>query len=36
MRTGMDVLAIEYFILYKEEQPKFEDGQDWQNEYESD
>ena len=36
MRTGMDVLAIEDFILYKDDQPKFEDGQDWQNEYELD
>lgn len=36
MRTGMDVLAIENFILYKEQQPKLEDHQDWQNEYELD
>lgn len=36
MRTGMDVLAIEDFILYKEDQPKFEDQADWQNEYELD
>jgi carbamoyltransferase len=36
MRTGMDILAIEDFILYKEDQPKFEDKEDWQNEYELD
>ncbi|MFT6331906.1 MAG: carbamoyltransferase [Lentimonas sp.] len=36
MRTGMDVLAIEDFVLFKADQPKFEDGQDWQNEYELD
>ncbi len=36
MRTGMDVLAIENFLLYKEEQPKLEDSSDWQNEYELD
>jgi carbamoyltransferase len=36
MRTGMDVLAIEDFILYKENQPKLDDNQDWQNEYELD
>lgn len=33
MRTGMDILAIEDFILYKEDQPKFQDSQDWQKEY---
>jgi carbamoyltransferase len=36
MRTGMDVLAIENFVLYKEEQPNFADQKDWQNEYELD
>lgn len=36
MRTGMDVLAIENFILYKDQQDKLEDSQDWQNEYELD
>lgn len=36
MRTGMDVLAIEDFILYKEDQPNFDDKQDWKNEYELD
>lgn len=33
MRTEMDVLTIENFILYKEEQPSFEDQQDWQKTY---
>jgi len=36
MRTGMDILAIEDFILYKEDQPKFDDKEDWQSEYELD
>lgn len=36
MRTGMDVLAIENFILYKENQPNFSDQKDWQSEYELD
>lgn len=36
MRTEMDILAIEDFILYKEEQPNFDDKQDWQTEYELD
>ena len=36
MRTGMDVLAIENFILYKENQPNFDDKKDWQSEYELD
>ena len=36
MRTGMDVLAIEDFILFKEDQPSFDDKEDWQNEYELD
>ncbi|MES2676848.1 MAG: carbamoyltransferase [Pseudomonadota bacterium] len=36
MRTGMDVLAIENFILYKEDQPNFADQKDWQSEYELD
>ncbi len=33
MRTEMDVLTIENFILYKEDQPDFSDQQDWQKEY---
>jgi len=36
MRTEMDVLTIENFILYKEDQPKFSDQQDWQKTYELD
>ena len=36
MRTEMDILAIENFILYKEEQPDFSDKEDWQKEYELD
>ncbi len=36
MRTEMDVLAIEDFILYKEEQPDFSDKEDWQKTYELD
>ena len=36
MRTGMDVLAIEDFVLFKEDQPSFDDKEDWQSEYELD
>lgn len=36
MRTGMDILAIEDYILFKEDQPSFDDKEDWQNEYELD
>ncbi len=36
MRTEMDVLAIEDFVLYKEDQPDFSDDKDWQKEYELD
>lgn len=36
MRTEMDVLVVEDFILYKEDQPSFNDRQDWQKEYELD
>jgi carbamoyltransferase len=36
MRTEMDVLAIENFILLKDEQPKFYDKQNWQKTYELD
>ncbi|MDA0902509.1 MAG: carbamoyltransferase [Proteobacteria bacterium] len=36
MRTGMDVLVVEDFILHKEDQPNFDDKQDWQKEYELD
>jgi carbamoyltransferase len=36
MRTGMDVLAVENFILYKPDQPDFGSDTDWQKEYELD
>ena len=36
MRTDMDVLVVENFLLRKTEQPKFEDREDWQKEYELD
>jgi carbamoyltransferase len=36
MRTEIDVLAIENFILLKEDQPKFLDDLDWQKTYELD
>lgn len=36
MRTEMDILAIEDFILFKEDQPKFLDSEKWKLEYELD
>lgn len=36
MRTEMDVLAVENYILYKEEQPAFEDRGNWREEFELD
>lgn len=36
MRTDMDVLVLENMILYKEEQPVFQDTVDWRNKYELD
>ena len=36
MRTEMDVLAIENFILLKQDQPDFSDKEDWQQKYELD
>lgn len=36
MRTEMDVLAIENFILLKEDQPNFEDKEGWRKIYELD
>lgn len=36
MRTGIDVLVLENFILYKEEQPQFHDDIDWKQKYELD
>jgi len=36
MRTEMDVLVMENYILKKSEQPTFEDNSDWRREYELD
>lgn len=36
MRTDMDVLVIEDYIMFKEEQPQFQDNQNWMEEYELD
>jgi carbamoyltransferase len=36
MRTGMDVLVIDDFILYKHKQPAFKDLEDWESEFELD
>ena len=36
MRTEMDVLVIDDFILYKEEQPEYQDKGNWQEEFELD
>jgi carbamoyltransferase len=36
MRTELDVLVIEDFILFKEEQPTWEEKADWRNELELD
>lgn len=36
MRTDMDVLVLENCILYKEEQPVFEDRKDWRKLYQLD
>lgn len=36
MRTEMDVLIMEDILLYKEEQPIFDEKDDWRNEYELD
>lgn len=36
MRTEMDVLLLENLILYKDEQPKWEEKEDWRNKYELD
>jgi carbamoyltransferase len=33
MRTEMDVLVIDDFILYKNEQPEFKDKINWQQEF---
>jgi len=36
MRTEMDLLVMENYVLFKKEQPKWEEGQDWQQEFELD
>lgn len=36
MRTEMDVLVLGEFVLLKDEQPEFDDRQDWRSEYELD
>lgn len=36
MRTDMDVLVLENFILYKEEQPEWKDNVNWKEKYELD
>ena len=36
MRTNIDLLVLEDFVLYKEEQPKLSDDSDWQQEFELD
>jgi carbamoyltransferase len=36
MRTEMDILAIENFILLKEDQPNFKDNENWKKNYELD
>ena len=33
MRTKMDVLVIEDFILHKEEQPRWEEAEEWKNDF---
>lgn len=33
MRTGIDILAIENFVLFKNEQPKFDLDVDWREEF---
>jgi carbamoyltransferase len=36
MRTNMDLLVLENCILYKQEQPRFEDMENWRETYELD
>ncbi len=36
MRTQMDILVIEDFILYKDKQPNFQDTSNWKEEFELD
>lgn len=36
MGTEMDVLVLENYVLYKEEQPEFPDDEEWRSQYELD
>ena len=36
MRSNIDVLVMEDFILYREEQPVWQEDKDWRQEYELD
>ncbi len=36
MRTEMDVLVLENYVLYKTEQPEWKESTDWKNEFELD
>lgn len=36
MRTEMDALVLNDFVLLKEEQPKWQEKEDWQNKFELD
>jgi carbamoyltransferase len=36
MRTEMDVLVIDDFVLYKKEQPEYQDKGNWKDEFELD
>jgi carbamoyltransferase len=36
MRTDMDILVLENFVLFKKEQPEFQDHEDWRKIYELD
>lgn len=36
MRTDMDVLVLENYILYKKEQPRFNDNENWKEEFKLD
>ncbi len=36
MRTEMDLLVMEEFLLWKEDQPEFEETEDWRNKYGND
>jgi carbamoyltransferase len=36
MRTGMDCLVIENILLMKEDQPRWDEGEDWRHSLELD